>query len=123
MNTVQITAETHQLLKEYCDERGYKISSLVDKIIKNYIQPLPKFKGISEEKVREAWDYTKSKEYIEAKEQNDSKNKLAEDMRRCYVDVLDTQAVQNELTTYELDPLDREIIVNKTKLKQINKPK
>lgn len=120
---VQITEETHQLLKEYCDEHGYKMSFIVDKIIKNYIQPLPKFKGLSEEKIREAWDYTKSKGYIEAKEQNDSKNKLAEDMRRCYVDVLDTQAVQNELTTYELDPLDREIIVNKTKLKQINKPK
>ena len=120
---VQITEETHQLLKKYCDGHGYKMSFIVDKIIKNYIQPLPKFTGLSEETIREAWDYTKSKEYIEAKEQNDSKNKLAEDMRRCYVDVLDTQAVQNELTTYELDPLDREIIVNKTKLKQTNKPK
>jgi hypothetical protein len=39
------------------------------------------------------------------------------------LDLLDTQAIQNELTIYELDPLDREIIVNKTKLKEINKAK
>ena len=109
---IQIQQETHQLLKAYCDEHGYKISAIVDKIIK---------KHISEETVKE--DHTKSQAYLEAKAQNASKNKLSEDMRRCYLDLLDTQAIQNELTIYELDPLDREIIVNKTKLKEINKAK
>jgi uncharacterized linocin/CFP29 family protein len=85
---IQISPETHELLKEYCDEHGYKISAIVDKIIKKHIQPSPK---------------------------------ITEDMRRCFVDLLNTQAVQNELITYELDPKDRTIIVNKTKLKQINK--
>jgi hypothetical protein len=84
-------------------------------------QPLPKFTGISEEKIKEAWDYSKSKAYIEAKEQNDSKNKLASDMRRCFVDLLDSEWIQKELTTYELDPKDRAIIVKKTKLKDERK--
>ncbi len=62
-------------------------------------------------------DHTKSKAYQEAKEQNQSKNKLAADMRRCFVDILDSEWIQKELTTYELDPKDRAIIVKKTKLK------
>jgi acyl-homoserine lactone acylase PvdQ len=66
-------------------------------------------------------DHTKSEAYKEAKAQNHSKNKLAEDMRRCFVDLFDTQAFQNELTTYELDPKDRAIIVKKTKLKDERK--
>ena len=83
---IQISPETHELLKEYCDEHGYKITAI--EIIKKHIQPSPK---------------------------------ITEDMRRCFIDLLNTQAVQNELTTYELDPKDRTIIVKKTKLKQINK--
>ena len=84
---IQISPETHELLKAYCDEHGYKITAIVDKIIKKHIQPPI----------------------------------LAEEKRRYSVEVLDTQAIKNELTTYELDPLNREIIVNKTTLKQINK--
>ena len=95
-------------------------------------QPLPTFTGISEQKVREAkqWtgnaeidktDYKQSKEYQEAKAQNDSKNKLSEDMRRCFVDLLDSEWIQKELTTYELDPKDRAIIVKKIKLKDERK--
>jgi len=38
---IQIQPETHKLLKEYCDEHGYKISAIVDKIIKKHIQPEP----------------------------------------------------------------------------------
>ena len=66
-------------------------------------------------------DHTKLKAYLEAKAQNASKNKLSEDMRRCFVDVLDSEWVQKELTTYELDPKDRAIIVKKTKLKDERK--
>ena len=52
-----------------------------------------------------------------AKKQNDSKNKLAEDMRRCFVDLLDTEYVQKELKVYQLDPLSREVIVSNKNLK------
>jgi hypothetical protein len=38
---IQIPPETHQLLKEYCNEHGYKITAIVDKIIKKHIQPQP----------------------------------------------------------------------------------
>jgi hypothetical protein len=38
---IQIQPETHQLLKEYCNEHGYKISAIVDKIIKKHIEPQP----------------------------------------------------------------------------------
>jgi len=107
---IQIQPETHQLLKAYCDEHGYKISAIVDKIIK---------KHISEETVKE--DHTKSKAYLEAKAQNASKNKLSVDMHRCFVDLLDSEWIQKELTTYELDPKDRTIILKKIKLKDERK--
>ena len=84
-------------------------------------QPLPKFTGISEEKIKEAWDHTKSKAYLEAKAQNASKNKLSVDMHRCFVDLLDSEWIQKELTTYELDPKDRTIILKKIKLKDERK--
>jgi hypothetical protein len=85
---IQIPPETHQLLKAYCDEHGYKITAIVDKIIKKHIQPPPT---------------------------------LTEEKKRYFVDLLDSVWIDKKLTTYELDPKDREIIVNKTKLKQINK--
>lgn len=84
-------------------------------------QPLPKFTGISEQKIKEAVDWTNSKEYKEAKWQNDSKSELSKEMRRCFVDLLDSEWIQKELTTYELDPKDRAIIVKKTKLKDERK--
>jgi len=74
----------------------------------------PKFKGISEEKTKEALDYSKQK-YDEAKAQNESKNKLAEEMRRCFVDLLDSEYIKKELTAYQLDPKTKEVIV-KTKI-------
>lgn len=42
---VQIDAEVHQLLKEFCKEKGYKISGLVETLIKDKVKsskPLPK---------------------------------------------------------------------------------
>jgi len=43
---IQINAEVHQLLKEFCNERGYKINGLVESLIKEKVQaskkPLPK---------------------------------------------------------------------------------
>jgi len=39
--TIQITKETHELLQEYCKEHGYKLSGLVESLIKQRCQ-LPK---------------------------------------------------------------------------------
>ena len=42
---VQIDAEVHQMLKEFCKEKGYKISGLVETLIKDKVKsvkPLPK---------------------------------------------------------------------------------
>jgi predicted aldo/keto reductase-like oxidoreductase len=89
----------------------------------------PKFNGISEDKVREAFksesrlDKVNSdlqfhnKEHKEAYEQGQSKRKLEEQLRRCFVDVLDSEYIQRELTTYQLDPINKEIITKTKKLK------
>jgi len=37
--TLQINKELHRELKEYCKKRGFKISGLVETIIKNKITP------------------------------------------------------------------------------------
>lgn len=43
---IQIDAEIHTILKDFCKERGYKISGLVESLIKDKIEssikPLPK---------------------------------------------------------------------------------
>ena len=43
---IQIDAEVHSLLKDFCKERGYKISGLVETLIRDKIKtstkPLPK---------------------------------------------------------------------------------
>ena len=42
---IQIDADIHQLLKEYCKEKGYKINGLVETLIKEKVQtskPAPK---------------------------------------------------------------------------------
>lgn len=100
----------------------YELHSDLGTFIKN----LPNFTGISEDKIRTAIkrtgdaveDYTKSKAYQEAKAQNDSKNKLAEDMRRCFVDLLNVEAIKKELEVYELDPKTKEVIVKTKKLSE-----
>lgn len=40
--TIQIKKETHELLQQYCKERGYTLSGLVESLIKQRItQPKP----------------------------------------------------------------------------------
>ncbi len=43
---IQINADVHQLLKEFCKEKGYKINGLVETLIKEKVEaskkPLPK---------------------------------------------------------------------------------
>ena len=35
---IQVTKETHEMLKAYCDQHGFKISALASNIIKQYIK-------------------------------------------------------------------------------------
>jgi hypothetical protein len=35
---IQIDADVHQLLKEFCKERGYKISGLIETLIKEKVE-------------------------------------------------------------------------------------
>ena len=43
--TVQIKKETHELLQEYCKEHGYKISGLVETLIKQKVG-VPKIQNV-----------------------------------------------------------------------------
>lgn len=36
---LQIDAEVHQLLKEFCKDRGYKMNGLVESLIKEKVSP------------------------------------------------------------------------------------
>jgi hypothetical protein len=67
---------------------------------------MPKFKGIDEKAVREAWEYSQKKRLFE------------EGMKEYIASIKPTQHIQKELQTFELDPIDREIIIDKVKLKQ-----
>ena len=97
---------------------------------------LPKFNGISEEKVREAWNYSKrfdnqnsgpsgmkfhNKEHYEAYLQAQSKRMFEEEMKHYIASITSTQHIEKELKTIELDPISREVEVSKTKLKQNGK--
>ena len=35
---IQVSAETHQLLKNYCEHHGFRIGGLVEAIVKQYIK-------------------------------------------------------------------------------------
>ena len=97
--------------------------------------PLPKFKGISEDKVKEAWvsshPYRNSapsgiqfhnKEHYEAYLQAQSKRLAEESMKEYIASIKPTQhIVDKELKTIELDALNREVQITKTKLKQNGK--
>jgi len=39
---IQIDAEIHRVLKEFCKEKGYKINGLVETLIKEKVQSLNK---------------------------------------------------------------------------------
>ena len=116
-------------------EDVYQLHSDLGKWLEDTVE-LTKFKGISEEKVKEAFEgesrfdkvnSTQSdmqfhnKEHKEAYEQAQSKIKLEEEMRRCFVDVLDSEYIQKELTTYQLEPISKEVIIKTKKLKDDRK--
>jgi hypothetical protein len=68
------------------------------------------FKGIKDSDID--WEA-----YEEAKAQNESKNKLAEEMKRVFVDVFDTEYLETKFaTTYKLDAINREVEILRKKL-------
>ena len=67
---------------------------------------MPKFKGIDESAVREAWEYSQKKRLFE------------ESMKEYIASIKPTQHIQKELQTIELDTLNREVEITKTKLKE-----
>jgi len=70
----------------------------------------PTFKGIKDSDID--W-----KAYEEAKTQNEAKNKLAKEMQRVFVDVLDTEYLETKFaTTYKLDAINREVEILRKKL-------
>jgi len=67
---------------------------------------IPKFKGIDEEAVKEAWEYSQKKRLLEAS------------MKEYIASIKPTQHIQKELQTIELDTINREIEITTTKLKE-----
>lgn len=67
---------------------------------------LPKFKSIDEEAVKEAMYY------------NSQKRLLEESMKEYIATIKPTQHIEKELKTIELDALNREVEITKTKLKE-----
>lgn len=80
--------------------------ALIDELAYAQYAMLPKFKGIDEEAVKEAMYYSQQKRLLE------------ESMKEYIATIKPTQHIQKELQTIELDPLNREIEVTKTKLKE-----
>lgn len=72
---------------------------------------LPKFKGIDEEAVREAWEYSQRKLELE-KEMNEAV------MKEYIARIKPTQHIQKEIDAIELDTINREIEFTKIKLKE-----
>ena len=67
---------------------------------------LPNFKGIDKEAVKEAWEYSQKKRLLE------------KDMKEYVATIKGTQHIQKELQVIELDALNREVEITKTKLKE-----
>lgn len=64
----------------------------------------PKFKGIDEDAVKEAF------------QQSQSKKRLEEELRRCFVDLLDSEYVKKHLDVYQLNPQTKEVEIKVKKL-------
>jgi len=65
-----------------------------------------------------------SKEKLEAYEQAQSKLKLEKQMKRAFVDVLDTEYLETKFAkVYELDAINREIAITTKKLQEKSKKK
>jgi hypothetical protein len=90
-----------QLDKEDATDLIKELQAFVDR---------PTFKGIKDSNIN--WEA-----YEEAKAQNEAKNKLAKEMQRVFVDVLDTEYLETKFaTTYKLDAINREVEILRKKL-------
>ena len=69
-------------------------------------ESLPNFEGIDKEAVKEAWEYSQKKRLLE------------EEMKQYTATIKPTQHIEKELKTIELDTLNREVEITKTKLKE-----
>ena len=67
---------------------------------------MPKFKGVDEKAIKEAWEYSQKKRLFE------------EGMKEYIASIKPTQHIQKELQTFELDVINREIEITTTKLKE-----
>ena len=43
---IQIDADVHSMLKEFCKEKGYKLNGLVEALIKEKVLPKPQPKNV-----------------------------------------------------------------------------
>ena len=86
-------------------EDVYQLVSDLNKWLEETLD-IPKFKGIDEEAVKEAMYYSQQKRLLE------------ESMVEYIASIKETQHIQKELQTIELDPLNREVEITKTKLKE-----
>ena len=107
-------------------EDVYELVSDLNKWLDETVE-LPKFKGLSEDKVRDAWNYSApsgaildttgwSKEKKEAYHQALSKRRW-EDTQKWSVEAPSTVYVSKEVTTFQLDPIERSVEIKKQKLK------
>jgi hypothetical protein len=114
-------------------EDVYQLVSDLNKWLEDTLE-IPNFKGISEEKVREAWRYDNqnagpsglqfhNKEHEEAFLQAQSKRLLEEQMKHYIATLKPVQHVDKNLKVIELDPINREVELTTTKLKENAKRK
>lgn len=97
-NTLLLT-----IVKELDREDVYNLHSELGKWLND---SLPNFEGIDKEAVKEAWEYSQKKRLME------------EGMKEYIASIKPTQHIQKELNTIELDALNREVEITKTKLKE-----
>ena len=99
-NTLLLT-----IVKELDREDVYNLASDLNKWLEETLE-IPKFKGIDEEAVKEAMYYSQQKRLLE------------ESMKEYIATIKPTQHIEKELKTIELDTLNREVEITKTKLKE-----
>lgn len=97
-NTLLLT-----IVKELDREDVYHLHSELGKWLDD---SLPQFTGIDKEAVKEAMYYSQQKRLME------------EEMKQYIASIKPVQHIEKELQTIELDPLNREVEVTKTKLKE-----
>jgi len=86
-------------------EDVYQLVSDLNKWLEDTLE-IPNFKGVDEEAVKEAMYYSQQKRLLE------------ESMKEYIASIKPTQHIQKELKTIELDPINREVEVTQTKLKE-----